>query len=255
MSTEAYSWGDGRIQPGKPFEQSGKIQWPIEGLAASGYFGVQSLLFTVLGNSGFLHFYRPFGHLGKSTAHQMGLFLTLLTVGWVAGNLATKGAFCKLAYPLDLFTIAFLLATAEDSGYSKIALLLPILGMMARCTCAAARLNEMEEAPMALVSLICFYFRDRWGRRRDAYMWPEHRRKVQQHGTDYGDIKTGGTGQPRVKAVKREPMLREVRQGEDGGVQGLSFVKDMEMVDEDGDEAMEFFDVTNSGLRKRTPGN
>jgi len=53
--------------------------------------------------------------------------------------------------------------------------------------------------------------------------------------------------------VKREPMMREVRQGEDGGVQGLSFVKDMQMVDEDGDEAMEFFEVTNQGLRRRTP--
>ena len=48
--------------------------------------------------------------------------------------------------------------------------------------------------------------------------------------------------------------MREVRQGEDVGVQGLSFVKDMSLVDEDGDEAMEFFYVTDTGLRKRTPG-
>jgi len=225
----------------------------VEGILASLYFGAQSLVLTVLGNAGFLNFYRPFAHLRRSPEHQMGLFLMLLAAGWTVGHFASKGAFCKLAFPLDLFTIAFLLSTAEDSGYSKIALLLPVLGMMARCTCAAARLNEREEAPMALVSLICFYVRDRWGRRRDAYMWPEHRRQQQQQ-QDYGDIKTGGSGQPRyARVVRREPMIREVRTGEDGGVQGLSFVQEMSTVDEDGDEAMEFFEVTDQGLRKRTP--
>jgi hypothetical protein len=48
-------------------------------------------------------------------------------------------------------------------------------------------------------------------------------------------------------------MKLQVGQGEDGGVQGLSFVKELQMVDEDGDEAMEFFDVTSGGLRKRIP--
>ena len=48
-------------------------------------------------------------------------------------------------------------------------------------------------------------------------------------------------------------MIRELQKGEVGGVQGLSFVKEMNTVDEDGDEAMEFFDVTDQGLRKRTP--
>jgi hypothetical protein len=75
--------------------------------------------------------------------------------------------------------------------------------MMVRCTCAAARCSvyllswykstnadryksriltdedtyvsfkELEEAPMALVSLVCYFVRDTWGRRRDAYTWPE----------------------------------------------------------------------------------
>ena len=229
--------------------------WPIEGILASLYFGAQSLIFTLLGNAGFLGLYRPFGHIRQSAEQQIGLFLMLLTAAWIAGHFVTNGAFCKLAFPLDLFTIAFLLSTSEDSGYSKVALLLPILGMMIRCTCAATTLNEKEEAPMAFISLICFYVRDRWGRRRDAYVWPEQRRQQrQQQHPDYGDIKTGGGGQPRyVRVVKREPMIREVRQGEDGGVQGLSFVKDLLTVDEDGDEAMEFFDVTDEGLRKRTP--
>ena len=243
----------GRATKGDLAVQGGGERWPVEGILASLYFGAQSLVLTVLGNAGFLNFYRPFAHLRRSPEHQMGLFLMLLAAGWTVGHFASKGAFCKLAFPLDLFTIAFLLSTAEDSGYSKIALLLPVLGMMARCTCAAARLNEREEAPMALVSLICFYVRDRWGRRRDAYMWPEHRRQQQQQ-QDYGDIKTGGSGQPRyARVVRREPMIREVRTGEDGGVQGLSFVQEMSTVDEDGDEAMEFFEVTDQGLRKRTP--
>jgi len=243
----------GRATKGDLAVPGGGERWPVEGILASLYFGAQSLVLTVLGNAGFLNFYRPFAHLRRSPEHQMGLFLMLLAAGWTVGHFASKGAFCKLAFPLDLFTIAFLLSTAEDSGYSKIALLLPVLGMMARCTCAAARLNEREEAPMALVSLICFYVRDRWGRRRDAYMWPEHRRQQQQQ-QDYGDIKTGGSGQPRyARVVRREPMIREVRTGEDGGVQGLSFVQEMSTVDEDGDEAMEFFEVTDQGLRKRTP--
>jgi hypothetical protein len=228
-----------------------RARWPVEGLLASLYFALQSLVFTVLGNSGFLQFYRPFAHVRRSTAQQMGLFLVLLTFGWMAGHFASKGAYCKLAFPLDLFTIAFLLATSEDSGYAKMALTLPILGMMLRCSCAAVHFNELEEMPMAFVSLVCFYLQDRWGRRRDAYQWPEHRR--QAGGDYYSDIKTGGAQPPRVRAVKREPMMREVRQGEDGGVQGLSFLKDMQMVDEDGDEAMEFFEVTNEGLRRRTP--
>ena len=186
-----------------------------------------------------------------------GLFLLLLALGCVGGHIATAGAHCKLAFPLDLFTIAFLFGTAEDSGYSKQALLLPILGMIARCTGAAVHFNEMEEAPMALVGLICFYARDLWGRRSDAYAWPDRRRQEEEAGADYGDIKIGGAGgwgkNARSRFVKREPMMREVRQGEDGGVQGLSFVKELQMVDEDGDEAMEFFDVTDEGLRKRTP--
>lgn len=231
-----------------------KARWPIEGLLASIFFGAQSLVFTVLGNSGFLQLYRPFAHVGRSTAQQMGLFLVVVLLVWIAAHFISKGAYCKLAFPLDLFTIAFMLSTSEDSGYAKMVLLLPILGMMARCTCAAAHLNELEEMPMACISLICFYLQDQWGRRRDAYQWPEHRRQQQQQGGQYySDIKTGGGQAPRVRVVKREPMLREVRQGEDGGVQGLSFVKDMQMVDEDGDEAMEFFDVTGQGLRKRTP--
>ena len=66
--------------------------------------------------------------------------------------------------------------------------------MMVRCTCAAARYSlylrywykstnadrrrygsfkELEEAPMALVSLVCYFVRDTWGRRRDACTWPE----------------------------------------------------------------------------------
>lgn len=33
----------------------------------------------------------------------------------------------------------------------------------------------------------------------------------------------------------------------------MGFVRGMEMVDEDGDEAMEFFEVTDEGLKKRNP--
>jgi hypothetical protein len=232
----------------------GKPQWPIEGLLSSAYFALQSVVLVVLGQSGFLEFKRAFAHLRQDPAHQMGLFLTVLLVVWWGVKMYTKGAFCKLPFQLDLFTIALVLGSAQDSGYAKVALLLPVLGMMARCTCAAVMLDEQEEAFMAFVSLICFYARDRWGRRRDAYTWPEHRRRQQGGNTyDYGDIKNDGVRQPRVKVVKREPMLRECVRGEDGGVQGLSFVKDMQMVDEDGDEAMEFFDVTDHGLRKRTP--
>jgi hypothetical protein len=243
----------GRAAAGSVSAPGDRARWPVEGILASLYFGFQSLILTVLGNSGFLNFYRPYAHLRKSPEHQMGLFLMLLAVGWIVGHVASKGAFCKLAFPLDLFTIAFFLSTAEDSGYSKMALLLPVLGMLARSSCAAARFNELEEAPMALVSLICFYVRDRWGRRRDAYDWPEHRRQQQQR-QDYGDIKTSGAGQPpRMRVQRREPMIRELQKGEVGGVQGLSFVKEMNTVDEDGDEAMEFFDVTDQGLRKRTP--
>ena len=242
----------GNVGPSLP--AVAKARWPVEGLLASVFFGAQSLVFVVLGNSGFLNLYRPFAHLGRSTAQQMGLFLVLVLLVWSAGHYFSKGAYCKLVFPLDLFTIAFMLATSEDSGYAKMSLLLPILGMMARCTCAAAHFHELEEAPMALISLVCFYLQDQWGRRRDAYQWPEQRRQQQQQQRgQYSDIKTGGAQPPRVSVVKREPMLREVRQGEDGGVQGLSFVKDMQLVDEDGDEAMEFFDVTGQGLRKRTP--
>ena len=41
--------------------------------------------------------------------------------------------------------------------------------------------------------------------------------------------------------------------GEDGGLQGMDAVKDLVMVDEDGDEAMEFFEVTDEGLKRRNP--
>lgn len=51
-----------------------------------------------------------------------------------------------------------------------------------------------------------------------------------------------------------QAMMKETEAGA-GGVQGLSFVKDQLMVDEDGDEAMEFFEVTDEGLRKRNIPN
>lgn len=49
------------------------------------------------------------------------------------------------------------------------------------------------------------------------------------------------------------PMMQETLGGEDGGLQGMDAVKDLVMVDEDGDEAMEFFEVTDEGLKRRNP--
>jgi hypothetical protein len=49
------------------------------------------------------------------------------------------------------------------------------------------------------------------------------------------------------------PMMQETLGGEDGGMQGMAAVKDLVMVDEDGDEAMEFFEVTDEGLKRRNP--
>ena len=241
------------MTPGKLQEVAGgHRQWPVEGLVASFYFAAQSLVLTVLSQSSFLRFYRPYMHLRQSEAHQIGLFLMVLCASWCVGHWVTKGAHCKLAFPLDLFTIALLLGASEDSGYAKQALLLPIIGMGLRCSIAAASLDEREEVPMAFVALICFYVRDQWGRRRDAYVWPQLRGRNQRD-FDYGDVKTGGAGggTSHVRVPRWEPMMREVAHGGDGGVQGLSWVREMQLVDEDGDEAMEFFDVTDEGLRKR----
>jgi hypothetical protein len=48
--------------------------------------------------------------------------------------------------------------------------------------------------------------------------------------------------------------MQEAKDG-NGGVQGFKAIKELMMVDEDGDEAMEFFEVTETGLKKRVPGS
>lgn len=53
--------------------------------------------------------------------------------------------------------------------------------------------------------------------------------------------------------VRRVPLMQESKEGR-GGLQGYAAVKKMELVDEDGDAAMEFFDCTDAGLKKRAIG-
>ncbi|EKX54863.1 hypothetical protein GUITHDRAFT_99514 [Guillardia theta CCMP2712] len=151
----------------------------------------------------------------------------------------------KLSFPLDMFTAGLFFSAACDSGYSKLAMLIPIMGMTLRSTFACTEMKSMEELPVVFISLISFYLRQSWGRRRNAYDWPDQRGR---HPPSHQHQKV------KPRAPKVAPMIREVHDGK-GGVQGLSFVKELQLVDEDGDEAMEFFEVTDEGLRKRVPHN
>ncbi len=81
-----------------------------------------------------------------------------------------------------------------------------------------------------------------WGRAKDAYKWvppPENR-------------SNGSNPRPQRVVKVKPPLLQETHDGS-GGVQGFTAIKQLMMIDEDGDEAMEFFDVTDAGLKKRVP--
>ena len=54
---------------------------------------------------------------------------------------------------------------------------------------------------------------------------------------------------PRPARTRVAPLMREMPEG-NGGVQG---VRPSLAVDEDGDEADEFFEVTDEGIRRRNP--
>mmetsp|Transcript_47133 Transcript_47133/g.112347 ORF Transcript_47133/g.112347 Transcript_47133/m.112347 type:complete len:122 (-) Transcript_47133:94-459(-) len=98
------------------------------------------------------------------------------------------------------------------------------------------------QAPADIVLLVvCFVawqICSRWGRKRNAYEWPQP--KVHE------------SENPRPVKTRRSPLFQETPNG-NGGVQGLKFVKENLKVDEDGDEADEFFEVTDEGLRQRNP--
>mmetsp|Transcript_24260 Transcript_24260/g.54555 ORF Transcript_24260/g.54555 Transcript_24260/m.54555 type:complete len:347 (-) Transcript_24260:139-1179(-) len=221
----------------------GKFRMPVEGFFTSIFFGLESILLTILGNSGFLHFHRPSADLRRSPSHQMGALLLALSLASPFLFKFLPNIVTKLSFPLDMFTTGVFLSAAADSGYSKLAMLIPIMGMALRSTFACTEMKSMEEIPVVFISLICFYLRQSWGRRRNAYDWPDQRSR---HSTSHQQHKV----KPKINKVA--PMIREVHDGK-GGVQGLSFVKELQIVDEDGDEAMEFFEVTDQGLRKRVP--
>uniref|UniRef100_A0A7S4USY6 Uncharacterized protein n=2 Tax=Guillardia theta TaxID=55529 RepID=A0A7S4USY6_GUITH len=223
----------------------GNFRMPVEGFVSSVFFGLESILLTILGNSGFLLFHRPASNIRRSPSQQMGAVMLAFSLASPVLFKFFPNVVTKLSFPLDMFTAGLFFSAACDSGYSKLAMLIPIMGMTLRSTFACTEMKSMEELPVVFISLISFYLRQSWGRRRNAYDWPDQRGR---HPPSHQHQKV------KPRAPKVAPMIREVHDGK-GGVQGLSFVKELQLVDEDGDEAMEFFEVTDEGLRKRVPHN
>mmetsp|Transcript_23124 Transcript_23124/g.57023 ORF Transcript_23124/g.57023 Transcript_23124/m.57023 type:complete len:348 (-) Transcript_23124:378-1421(-) len=239
----SFMWASqGLIVLGEVVSKSGPGNpWPVEGVVTALLFGGQSVLNVIFGTSNFLQFGQPIARIKSSISQQMGLVLLLLSFVQTAVHLLSKGVFFKMPFPVDVFTLGLFFASAVDSGYSKMMLYIPVICTVSRTGVESGVLEEMENLAVLFAGLLAFHISQSWGMSRDAYKW-----------TAPGAAQ--GSGQQREKVVKprRMPLMQETHQG-NGGVQGFAAVDKMKMVDEDGDEAMEFFEVTDEGLKKRNP--
>jgi len=228
-------------------QPAGAEGWPVEGVATAVVMGLHSAVVVTMGVSGLLSFQIPCTRFVSNHAHQVGAGLMVAAYVALSVHNGTKGRFFAMAFPLDVFTIGFVLASAVDSGYSKLLLHVPIMCALARSLFDVAVLSDFEHSPIPVLVLIGFQISQQWGRASDPYRW------VAPH------LRPDAPGGPQQRQRRQKPkvdqpppLMQDVREGE-GGIQGMDAVKHLMVEDEDGDEAMEFFDVTDQGLRRRDP--